>query len=44
MSILYKKPATLNLLINNSDISLIDIDSLKPDEAAEAAGIARGLF
>jgi hypothetical protein len=44
MSMLYKKPITLNLSIDNSDISLIGIDSLGPNKAAKAAGIARGLF
>jgi hypothetical protein len=44
MSVLYKKPATLNLSINDSNISLMGTDSLGPNEAAKAAGIAGGLF
>jgi hypothetical protein len=44
MSILYKKPIILNLLINNSNISLIGIDSLGPNKAAKAAKIGRRLL
>jgi hypothetical protein len=41
MSILYKKPVTLNLLINDSDISLIGTDSLGPNKAAEEARVTK---
>jgi hypothetical protein len=41
MSILYKKPAILNLLIDNSNISLIGIDSLGFNKAAEEAGVTK---
>ena len=44
MSVLYKKPIILNLLINDSNISLIDIDSLGPDEAAKVAKIIKRLI
>ena len=44
MSILYKKPAILNLLIDNSNISLIGIDSLGPNKAAKAARIIKRLI
>jgi hypothetical protein len=44
MSILHKKPITLNLLINNSNISLIGIDSLGPNKAAKAARISGRLL
>jgi hypothetical protein len=43
MSILYKKPIILNLLINNSNISLVDIDSLGPNKAAKEAKITKEL-
>jgi hypothetical protein len=39
MFILYKKPTTLNLSIDNSNISLIGIDFLGPNKAAKAAGM-----
>jgi hypothetical protein len=41
MSILYKKPITLNLLIDNSNISLIGIDSLGLDKAAKEARVTK---
>jgi hypothetical protein len=42
--VLYKKLIILNLLINNSNISLIGIDSLGPNKAAKAAGIIKRLI
>jgi hypothetical protein len=44
MFILYKKLTTLNLLINDFNISLISTDSLKPDKAVKAIRIIKGLF
>jgi hypothetical protein len=44
MSILHKKPVMLNLLIDDSNISLMSTDSLGPDEAAKVARIARRLL
>jgi hypothetical protein len=41
MSILYKKPVILNLLIDNSNISLIGIDSLRPNKAAKEARVTK---
>jgi hypothetical protein len=41
MSILHKKPIILNLLINNSNINLIGIDSLGPNKAAEEARVTK---
>jgi hypothetical protein len=41
MSILYKKPVILNLLINNSDISLINIDFLRLNKIVKVARIIK---
>ena len=39
--ILYKKLVILNLLINNSNISLIDTDSLGPNKATKIVKIIK---
>ena len=44
MLVLYKKPVILNLLIDDSNMSLIGTDSLGPDKAAKAAGIIERLI
>jgi hypothetical protein len=44
MFILYKKPIILNLLINNSNISLIGTDFLRLNKAAKVARIGRRLL
>ena len=44
MLVLYKKPVILNLLIDDSDISLMDTDSLGPNKAAKAARIIKRLI
>ena len=42
--VLHKKPIILNLLINNSNMSLIGINSLGPNKAAKAARIIKRLI
>jgi hypothetical protein len=44
MSILHKKPIILNLLINNSNISLMGTNSLRLNKAAKVAKIGRRLL
>jgi hypothetical protein len=39
--ILYKKPVILNLLIDDSNISLIGTDSLGPDKVAKEARVTK---
>ena len=42
--VLYKKPIILNLLIEDSNMSLIGIDFLGPNKAAKAARIIKRLI